>query len=79
MPEPRTDLNLTNQIRELRFHHSRMSQQRLADMVGVSRQTINSIEQNKYNPSLLLAWRIARVFGRSIEEIFGVDEKPVEK
>lgn len=48
----------------------RMTQQELADLVGVSRQTIMQLEKNKYNPSLLLAYNIAKVFGVTIEEIF---------
>ena len=47
-----------------------MTQQQLADLCGVSRQTINAIEGNKYPPSLDLAFKIARVFGASIEDIF---------
>lgn len=48
----------------------RMSQQELADRVGVSRQTIIQLERNRYNPSLLLAHDIAEVFGKQVEEIF---------
>ncbi|WP_405372378.1 MULTISPECIES: helix-turn-helix transcriptional regulator [unclassified Microbacterium] len=46
------------------------SQQRLADELGVSRQTVISIERERFDPSLPLAFRLARVFGRPIEEIF---------
>jgi putative transcriptional regulator len=46
------------------------SQSDLADRLGVSRQTINALERNKYDPSLPLAFKIARLFGRRIEEIF---------
>ena len=52
----------------------KMTQAELADQVSVSRQTINSIESNKYIPSTLLALKIARVFGRSVEEIFQLEE-----
>ena len=48
----------------------RMSQQELADLVGVSRQTIVQLERNRYNPSMLLAYSIAQVFGVTIEDLF---------
>lgn len=48
----------------------RITQQELADLVGVSRQTIMQLERNRYNPSLLLAYSIAKVFDVSIEELF---------
>ncbi len=51
-----------------------ITQAELAEQVGVSRQTINSIESNKYIPSTLLALRIARVFGKPVEEIFILEE-----
>ena len=53
----------------------RMSQQELADLVGVSRQTIISLENGKYNPSILLAHAIARLFGTQIEDIFLFEEE----
>lgn len=53
----------------------RMTQQELADLVGVSRQTIMQLEKNRYNPSLQLAYAIADVFGITIEEIFEVKNK----
>ena len=58
----------------------RMTQQELADLVGVSRQTIMQLERNRYNPSMLLAYAIARVFDVSIEELFDFweDEKMIE-
>ena len=52
----------------------RMSQQELADLVGVSRQTIVQLERNRYNPSMLLAYSIARVFGVTIEDLFDFKE-----
>lgn len=52
----------------------RMTQQELADLVGVSRQTIMQLERNRYNPSMLLAYSIAKVFGVSIEELFDFEE-----
>jgi putative transcriptional regulator len=51
-----------------------ITQAELAGQVGVSRQTINTIESNKYIPSTLLALKIARVFGKSVEEIFSLDD-----
>lgn len=61
---------LSNRIRRLRFEKGEMTQQRLADKVGVTRQTIIAIEQGKYAPSLLLAFRIARAFGVPLESVF---------
>lgn len=52
----------------------RMSQQELADLVGVSRQTIIQLERNRYNPSMLLAYNIARIFDVTIEELFDFEE-----
>ena len=61
---------LTNEIRRLRFDSDEMTQQQLADEVGVTRQTIIAIEKNKYPPSLALAFRIARRFGKQLEQVF---------
>jgi putative transcriptional regulator len=66
---------LTNDIRGLRFRHGEMTQQELADLVGVTRQTVNAIEGNKYSPSLEVAFRIARVFGVPMEQAFGYVEE----
>lgn len=52
----------------------RMSQQELADLVGVSRQTIAQLERNKYNPSMLLTYSIAKLFNVSIEDLFTISE-----
>jgi len=62
--------NLSNQIRRLRFENSQMTQQQLADKVGVTRQTIIATEAGKYAPSLPLAFKIAHAFGVSIEAVF---------
>jgi len=62
--------NLSNQIRRLRFENGQMTQQQLADKAGVTRQTIIAIESGKYAPSLPLAFKIARTFGKPIEDIF---------
>jgi len=59
-----------NSIRKLRFNNDEMTQKDLADKVGVTRQTIVAIEKEKYSPSLELAFRIARVFNSSLEEVF---------
>ncbi len=61
---------ITNRVRRLRFDNGQMTQQQLADKVGVTRQTIIAIEAGKYAPSLLLAFRIARTFGVQIENVF---------
>ena len=61
---------ITNRIRRLRFDHGEMTQQQLADKVGVTRQTIIAIEAGKYAPSLPLAFRIARVFNTTVEDVF---------
>ena len=62
--------HISNQIRRLRFDHGEMTQQELADKVGVTRQTIIAIEAGKYAPSLPLAFRIARAFHASVEDVF---------
>jgi putative transcriptional regulator len=61
---------LKNQIRRLRFEHGEMTQQELAERARVTRQTIIALEANQYAPSLLLAFRIARVFGVPVEAVF---------
>lgn len=61
---------LTNKIRTLRFQCGEMTQQELAARIGVTRQTVNAIEGNKYSPSLETAFRIARVLGVALEEVF---------
>ena len=61
---------IRNEIRRLRFEHGEMTQQQLAEKIGVTRQTVNAIEQGKYSPSLEAAFRIAIVFGRPLGEVF---------
>jgi len=61
---------IRNTIRRLRFDHNEMAQQELADRIGVTRQTVNAIENNKYSPSLEVAFRIAEVFGVPLEQVF---------
>lgn len=60
----------TNTIRRLRFENDEMTQEALAQRVGVTRQTIIALEAGRYVPSLLLAVRLARVFGVNVEELF---------
>lgn len=61
---------ISNNVRKLRFDHNEMTQQQLADKVGVTRQTILALENSKYSPSLELAFRIAHVFGLPLEAVF---------
>lgn len=63
--------NVTNSIRELRARAGAMTQQELAERVGVSRQTIVAIEKARYSPTLELAFKIAGVFGEPVERVFG--------
>lgn len=65
---------LRNRIRRLRFDRDEMTQQELAERAGVTRQTIIALEANRYVPSLLLAYRISRVFAVPIEEVFQLEE-----
>jgi putative transcriptional regulator len=67
---PVNEGNLRNNIRKLRFEHGEMTQQELAHRIGCTRQTIIAIEAAKYGPSLELAFKIARVFGVGIQEVF---------
>ena len=64
---------IRNNIRTLRFFNDEMTQQQLAEKVGVTRQTIIAMEQEKYSPSLELAFRIALVFDAPLEEVFSYD------
>ena len=64
---------MKNSIRVERAIHN-MTQQHLAEQIGVSRQTINAIESNKYVPSTVLALKIAKLFGKNVEEIFSLEE-----
>lgn len=66
---------ISNNIRTLRFMANEMTQQQLADLVGVTRQTILAVENGKYSPSLELAFAITRVFGKTLEEVFSYDEE----
>ena len=61
---------IKNRVRKLRFKNNEMTQQELADSAGCTRQTIVALEQGKYVPSLALAFRISRIFGTSVEDVF---------
>jgi putative transcriptional regulator len=61
---------ISNKIRALRFEHGEMTQQDLADRIGMTRQTVIAIEQGRYSPSLEAAFRIAQVFGVGIDAVF---------
>ncbi|QNK56847.1 helix-turn-helix transcriptional regulator [Paenibacillus sp. PAMC21692] len=64
-----------NHVRKLRFNRNEMTQQQLADLAGVTRQTIVTIEKGNYSPSLELAFRIARAFDVPLEEVFYFEEE----
>jgi len=68
-----------NHIRKLRFHCNEMTQQQLADKVGVTRQTIVALEKGNYSPSLELAFRIAHAFNLPLEEVFFYGENTGEE
>lgn len=61
---------VTNSIRALRFTQQEMTQAQLAERIGVTRQTVNAIEQGKYSPSLEVAFQIARVFQVPLDDVF---------
>ena len=69
---------MKNRLEELRKQRG-MKQEELADLLEVSRQTISSLESGKYNPSIILAIKIARFFDKSVEEIFIYEENDNEK
>ena len=63
-------VELKNRLRVFRFQHNTITQEELADQVGVTRQTILAIEKGKFNPSMKLALQLARVLGARVDEIF---------
>jgi len=65
---------IANRVRELRDEHGCMTQAELGDAIGVTRQTVIAIEQGRYSPSLESAFRIARVFGVGLDEVFSWEE-----
>ena len=69
---------INNQIRRLRFDNNEMSQQDLAEKADCTRQTIIAIEQGKYNPSLALAFKISRAFGKKIDEVFQYNDDSIK-
>ena len=69
---------IKNRLKEYRARFD-MKQEELASKVGVRRETIGNLEKGKYNPSLVLAWNIAKVFGVTIEEVFTVEEEKKSK
>jgi putative transcriptional regulator len=70
---------IKNQIRRLRFEHGEMTQQELANRAGCTRQTIVLLEQGRYVPSLALAFRIARTFGATVDEVFEWSESEAKR
>jgi putative transcriptional regulator len=70
-----TKQQVRNSVRKHRLARDGMTQQELGDLVGVSRQTIHSIEKGRYNPSVGLALELARVFGVAVEELFELGEE----
>lgn len=72
-------MELKNNLRRCRFDHNEISQEDLALELGVTRQTIHSIEKGKFNPSTLLALKMARFFNKSVEEIFYLGEDEISK
>ena len=65
---------ISNRVRELRDQHGPMTQAELGDAIGVTRQTVIAIEQNRYSPSLETAFRIARLFSVGLEDVFSWEE-----
>lgn len=65
---------IKTRIKELRARYD-MSQDELARRVNVRRETISCLEKGRYNPSLVLAWKIARVFDTTIEDVFSIDDE----
>ena len=67
--------SIKNNIRTLRFFNNEMTQQQLADKVGVTRQTIVAIEKGNYSPSLELVFKIAIAFNKPLEEVFSYHQE----
>ena len=64
-----------NHIRRLRFDHDEMTQQELAELIGVTRQTVVALEGDKYSPSLAVAFRIATIFDVPLDDVFQYDPR----
>ncbi len=69
-------LRIRNHIRRYRFEAGEMTQQQLAERIGMTRQTVAAIEAGKYSPSLDAAFRIARVFNAPLEDVFTWSDEP---
>ena len=69
-----TESKIKNNIRQFRFENNQMTQAELADKAGVTRQTIIAIEAGQYSPSLELAIRIARAFGKKVDDVFKYEQ-----
>ena len=67
-------VRLTNRVKEYRTNSGGMTQQQLADLIGVTRQTVNAIEGNKYSPSLEVAFLIARTLNTRIDDLFNIED-----
>jgi putative transcriptional regulator len=65
---------IKTRIKELRARHN-LTQDELADMVGVTRQTMLHLEKGRYNPSLILAWRVANALNSTIVEVFSIEDE----
>ena len=74
-----SNIKITNNIRKFRFFADEMTQQQLADLTGVTRQTIVAIENGKYFPTLELAFKISKVFKTSLEEVFSYEDGSEQK
>lgn len=78
-PTPDRTMRVCNEIRRLRFESAEMTQQDLADRIGVTRQTVHAIESAKYSPTLELAFKISRVFDRPLEAVFRYNAEGEDK
>ncbi|HDP68625.1 MAG TPA: transcriptional regulator [Candidatus Marinimicrobia bacterium] len=68
-------MNLKNNLKRFRFDHEQITQEKLADALGVSRQTVLAIENGKFNPSVKLALKMAQLFGCQVEDLFYLEEQ----
>ncbi len=71
--------SVTNDIRRLRFDRGEMTQAELADLIGVTRQTVIAIEQGRYSPTLEMAFRIARAMGVALDDVFQYPDEAAER
>jgi len=70
---------INNHIRQLRSEQDEMTQQELADLCGCTRQTIIALEQERYVPSLILAIKISKIFGKRVDDVFQIPDDVIEK